>query len=168
MKLSVYERLALMTNYQVLAKTDLENAETYEEYVEILRNGYEPLYYRLTDWMAKDDEVITEEEASYVYDVLGMFDAIRISIETAGMTLTDQETYQATFTGFDGNNEGRLLGFAQTYCGDRRFEHLKRNGEIPNSHGPVRGRYESMLVKWKGMGKKHIMKPEEITQLIQN
>ncbi|GAA4002283.1 YfbU family protein [Deinococcus rubellus] len=169
MKLSLTERLQLINQYRILAKLEPEEAEAYKEFIDILQNAYEPLYYRFTEWMAKDEDAITQEEAQYVYKVLAMFEALHLAIKDNGLALDDQQTHRATFSGFDGNNEGRLLGFANAFCGERRYEDLKRDGEIPNSHGPMRSIYERMLTLWDQMGgiKNHRLTPGQVTQLLE-
>lgn len=149
MQLSLVERMLLAQNFEILAKLNPDDAESYEWKAEALRDGYEPLYSWLFEWYAQEKDIVTEEEGEYVYDVLRMYDAIMWSIKQQNLELPEDVKYYSSFPGFDGNDEGKLLGFANHYCTENRYDILKKDGEIPNSHMPTKHRYEAMLRVWQ-------------------
>lgn len=168
MKLSLVERMLMAQNFQILAKLEPENAETYEWRAEVLRNGYEPLYSWLFEWFGQGDSIVTAEEGEYVYEVLRMYDAITWSIQRQGIELPENLKYRATFPGFDGNDEGKLLGFANHYCTEGRYDILKKDGEIPNSHFPTRSTYGPMLSKWQTIkgSREGLLTEEQVLELL--
>lgn len=155
-------------NFQILAKLEPENAETYEWRADVLRHGYEPLYPWLFEWFGQGESIVTEEEGEYVCDVLRMYDAITWGIQRQNLELPDDVQYRATFPGFDGNEEGKLLGFANHYCKEGRYDILKRDGEIPNSHFPTSSTYGPMLQKWQEIKKNRegLLTEPEILELL--
>lgn len=146
LELTLNERLVLAQNYRLLALQDPDNQEHWERLEDVVKRGYTGLYWRLTQDFADGDEMVSPEESQYVRDVLRMFDALDSAITRHGMTLTPDRQHRAQFAGFDGNSEGKLMGYAENFSeGGHRYAKLMPKGECPNSHGPVQGRYRKML-----------------------
>jgi uncharacterized protein YfbU (UPF0304 family) len=150
MQISLIERMLMAQNFEILAKLNPQEATSYEWRAEVLRSGYEPLYSWLFEYFGQGDQIVTQQEGEYVFEVLHMYDAIAWSIKNQKLNIPDELKYHAAFPGFDGNEEGKLLGFANHFCADEnRYATLKKDGEIPNSHMPTYHIYEPMLAVWK-------------------
>ncbi len=169
MKLSLVERMLMAQNFEILAKLNPEDAESYQWRADVLQNGYEPLYPWLFEWFAKDSDVISEEQGEYVYEIPRMYDAIVWSLKQQKIELPESLAYRAKFPGFDGNDEAGLLGFANHYCKGGRYDILKQDGQIPNSHMPTRFLYEPMLREWREIKetREGLLSEQDILRLLQ-
>lgn len=149
LELTLKERLVLAQNYRLLALQDPENKDHWERLEEVVAQGYTGMYWMLTEHFA--EQSLPEETSDYIHEVLQMWEAIGFAVEDGVYVPEDDaERHSAKFPGFDGNNEAELLGYANTFCSQERYEGLKRDGRIPNSHMPTRDWYERMLVVWRG------------------
>lgn len=172
MKLSVTERWILSNQCSILAKLDPEEKNYYEKIREALDSGYE-LHYAPEHITANPDEIMTEQECREVLDILSMFQVLRQSFER----LADKsgvEEDAVRFGGFDGNNEGKQMGYTRYYCGrpgDRRFE-----GDVDpdnlNSHSRRLPLYRAMLAEYNRIKERrprdlsmdgYLFKKDEIT-----
>lgn len=148
MKLTLVERWILANQYQLLELMDPENKTHYEKVRNILERGYEFLY---------DDEAcpiyqdtFSFEEGKLVVDILDMFRGITVSLkkieDQSGLPLD-----RLKFDGFDGNNEGKYMLFAEFFCEKlKRFEEITKNLASFNSHTRRLQEYVNMFVFWKG------------------
>lgn len=168
MKLSLVERMLMAQNFEILAKLNPEEAASYQWRAEVLQNGYEPLYSWLFEWTAQGDQIVTEQEGEYIYEVLRMYDAIVWSIKQQNLQLPEGVRFYSAFPGFDGNSEGKYLGFARHFCKEGRYDILKKNGEIPNSHMPTDQIYRPMLRVWKTMkdGRQALLSESQVLELL--
>lgn len=150
-QLSKIERIQLINQHRILQKLYPEEAKYNEKAIEILSNGYEYLYDEIYQFIYDGDDVMSDAECKEVWDTLSMFDSIDRTIEELGL---EHDTRIFTkFMGYDGNNEGKFLGFAEfTIMKDRRFTSLPLNKEnYFNSHMPVREIYGRMLDAWQSI-----------------
>lgn len=106
----------------MLAKLDPDNADDYEEKIEILRWGFELLYEQAL--FGDYQETLTATECGYVMDVLTMYKVLQNSTGRVGL-----EDDRLTFPGFDGNSEGLHLMFAQHLRRVNRWAHVKAGGK---------------------------------------
>jgi uncharacterized protein YfbU (UPF0304 family) len=67
MEINRKERLNFINQFLILEKLDPENSEKYEQYREILENGYTKEYSRIFEHI--QDEM-TEKDCTEVYDIL--------------------------------------------------------------------------------------------------
>lgn len=148
MKMSKFERMLLINQYRILEKLYPDEAEDMAVQREALEKGYEVLYSRGSEYIYDGDDAMTADESREVWDTMDMFDAINRSLpksfDTTGYPLV-------RFAGYDGNNEGKFMGFAQY-----TVERLKRFDYLPmqkpgywNSHMPIRPVYQRMLAEWR-------------------
>lgn len=151
MKLSKMERINLIHQHQMLLKLYPDEASFHEKAVEILRNGYEYLYDEVYQFVYDGDDAMTGDECKEVWDTLSMFESIDRTIEHLGLKHDSSKTTR--FFGYDGNNEGKFLGFVEfTITKEGRFTYLPLETEnYYNSHMPSRGIYNRMLEVWKGI-----------------
>jgi uncharacterized protein len=142
-KLTVVERTILYNLFDLLKAHPDADVTGLEKFQTILQHGYRPLYGRIFDHI--DEDELSEHEASFVYDVLTMFEAFQrfeqSSGEKTGGTMPE-------FVGFDGHSDLKLLGFVEFLVEqDERWTYLNiRNFD---SHSPVREVYERMVTEWR-------------------
>ncbi|ESX83475.1 YfbU family protein [Mesorhizobium sp. LSHC412B00] len=148
-KFSRLDRLSLSNQMRILEALYPDEAEGIAVQREAIERGYEILYGWDMDHIYDDDNVMTVDESSEVWDTLDMFDAINRFVSKT----EDEEIKNSPFTkfmGYDGNNEGKFMAFtAYTIERLKRFEYvptLKKN--YWNSHMPVRDTYKRMLKEW--------------------
>lgn len=147
LKLTKLDRVVLVNQLRILEALYPDEATSFSVQREALERGYEMLYAWDTENIYDGDDVMTTEESREVWDTLDMFDAINRSMPPD----FDASAYPMTkFMGYDGNNEGKFMGFAQF-----TVERLKRFEYLPmakpgywNSHMPVRPVYQRMLEEW--------------------
>ncbi len=164
LELSDAQRLILFNQYRILEFVDPDHAETYATVQKALMFGYEEHYADAVLWLA-DRDVLTREESREAMNIMGMFVALKRSYED----LKDKsgiDTTLMTFTGFDGNHEAKLMGYARFLVHDKQmFEELKPGGDDFNSHGPFLGMYQAMLAKWESLGEPYQMSKEQIVSV---
>lgn len=141
-RLSRVERTILINQYEILARLDPNNADTYEQQIDILRWGFASLYDQVL--FQGDVEGLSEDEGRYVMDVLDMYAMLQAGAEKAGL-----EDKRVKFPGFDGNNEGLHLLFAQHLRRAARWAHVDAWSKDLNSHMRTRRKYESMLSAYR-------------------
>lgn len=151
MKLSKLERISLTNQHLILQKLYPEDADDHEKAIEILRNGYELLYDEIYQHVYADDDTMSDAECLEVWDTLSMFDSIDRSLKS--LDLDHDEDKTTKFFGYDGNNEGKFLGFVEfTILKERRFSYLPiAKDKYFNSHMPARPIYGRMLAVWKAL-----------------
>lgn len=165
MELTLKDKLLLINQYRILSKLSPEDAEHYEESIEILTSGYRYLYGSLANWI--DDEM-PEEKSRFVMDVLSMYRAIHFSGKDLDGAITEQPMF--TFSGFDGNEEGEYHSFTR-FCilTQNKFAEQKPSEDQMggfNSHSPMIPRYSELLSRWDAMGRPHQLTPEQISKII--
>lgn len=151
-KLTDVERFIIANQFEILSRLDAlqggHESESYMRIAENLREGHEWLYSQMFDNLY---DVLDEESAQHVLDVLQLYDFLKFSYQVladkSGISAKDVE-----FDGFDGNNESEMLGFANALRKDRRYESVI--GEYcKNSHYPTYDLYRRMLDKWAELGR---------------
>ncbi len=122
-----------------------------EKAIDILSNGYEYLYDELYQYVYDGNDVMSEDECKEVWETLSMFDSIDRTIKSLELEHDPEETTK--FFGYDGNNEGKFLGFAEfTITKEGRFSYLPLvKDNYFNSHMPARGVYQRMMEVWGGI-----------------
>lgn len=144
MELTQTERLILWNQYEIRKHLNPKSAEHCEAAQEVLQRAYQPLYRHVLDRMEED--LFSEQKATFVYDVLDMYDALQRFEQTSDSKLEGPFT---KFRGFDGH--GDLVGFARF-----NVEVLNRwkflNIDEFDAHMPIEPFYERMLAVWKRKG----------------
>jgi uncharacterized protein len=137
------DRLFLINQYKILARLsdDDDDVAYFEHCVTILENGYESHY----DELGVIESPMSAEESDEVRNILAMFEVLHDSYEK----LDDKsgiEEWTVRFGGFDGNNEGRQLGYVRFLAnqGDNYFPDVLTLKDY-NSHCPSIDRYRKML-----------------------
>lgn len=146
--LSKRDRIFLVNQIRILEALYPEDAESLSVQREALERGYEMLYAWDVEHIYDGDDKMNVEESKEVWDTMDMFDAIGRS---AGDSFDYSKFPLTKFAGYDGNNEGKFMSFAQfTVERLKRFEYvpMQKEGDF-NSHMPVREVYGRMLNEWK-------------------
>lgn len=161
MELTDAERLILSNQYRILAKLEGDD-EHYSLMADTFHEGYKWLYDQYLDNLGPN---LDDDKATFVVDILDLYSSMRSSYrdleDKSGIDADDLK-----FPGFDGNNEGDLMGFADMLVKHRRFvETLRKHGN--NSHMPTVDIYRRMLACWNDMGQPtYPYSKEQILQLL--
>lgn len=167
LNLTKLDRILLVNQLRILEGLYPDEASQLSVQREVLERGYEMLYALDFQYIYDGDNKMTAEECQEVWDTMEMFDAIGRSMQegqdVAGFPVTK-------FVGYDGNNEGKFLSFAQfTVERLKRFEYvpMERPGYW-NSHMPIRDKYRRMLKEWKKSPKpgRFSMSPEQLNLVL--
>jgi uncharacterized protein YfbU (UPF0304 family) len=149
--LTPFERLSLMNQLRILKKLDPENAEDYENQIQILHSGYSVLYGEVFQYVFEEMPL---DECEYVFDVLDMHRTLINSFEA----LKDKQGLMADdvrFRGFDGNNESKRWAFAEYLQKTGRWKETLVGGL--NSHSMMTmHRYPEMLKRYEPIKQKII------------
>ncbi|MDH6427264.1 MULTISPECIES: YfbU family protein [unclassified Paenibacillus] len=167
MDLSMQERLLLYNQYDILERLNPEDAETYQNYKNILQNGYKYHYDDIVHWFSDE---MSEEASQLVGDVLDMYSSLLNSYSN----LEDKngiDERRINFPGFDGNNETREIGYTRFFLNDLgRFSELRQNGHNQyNSHRRMIPKYREMLRVWSSKNvetRYSNLSKEEINEII--
>lgn len=167
LNLSPFERLSLINQFEIrkaLAKQD--DVEHFEHLIEVLKEGYE-FYY---DDLARLDSY-PESESSFVREVLHMYELIE-DYKTANPN--DKEVEDASFSrffGFDGNEEGRHLGFVR-YMFKRNpdwwtsIQKYAGTADGFNSHMPTTAVYQRMLAQLAEFGSSDGLSRQQVIAIL--
>lgn len=143
MKLSQAERTILLNQCRILELLDPGEATYYKRFQKIIRLGLEAHYPDLVSL----DEPFAVEHSDYVTNVLHMFAMLRHSYADLA-DKSDIPEGQIKFLGFDGNNEGEFLEYAEFFIKDLgRYEEFK-DMDL-NSHMPTSNIYPAMLLQYE-------------------
>lgn len=159
MDLSKKDRLFLYNQYEILKllnSKDKYMVEQYEEYQDILQNGYKYNYDTLIEWVLEDTP---DEVSKFVWEVFNMFRALSNSYleleedQKAQINLNDIK-----FQGYDGNEEGEYYSYSNFILEKmKRYHEIYDNGKVElNSHSHMVPTYGKMLDAWiKVRGEKY-------------
>ena len=156
MKFTDAERVILANQYEILGK--LNNEKTYLDLAENLRDGHEWIYNQ----KISVSPIFTKEQSDFVVSILSLYEVIQDSFDA----LSDKGSLNedsVKFPGFDGNNEGEYKRFFSALVENGQFAHVKAN---TNSHMRKVSTYESMLDKWKSLGKGYTLSLDDIEAIL--
>lgn len=140
------ERLLLANQYEILGILKKENE--YLLWAETLRAGHQWIYKNFFETISEN---LPDAEAQHVITILGLYSNLKDSY-LKHSDKTDIDVSQLNFPGFDGNNEGELLSFADSLIKHGRFNSTL--GEAAkNSHFPTTEMYNRMISCWIDLGK---------------
>jgi uncharacterized protein YfbU (UPF0304 family) len=165
MDLTRTERWMLANQYRILEALDPDSANYYEKVREALEEGLAaPI-----DWYAEhiyaEPHTMSRADCSFVSDVMAMHDALQSSFKHLG-GVEGLEPESLRFSGFDGNNETKFMGYARFIIErEERFTYLDRNPDL-NSHMPTLEVYERMLAAWGRHEKKHQLTAQQINDIL--
>lgn len=158
--LSNFERLSLINQFRTLALLDKSDAPTYLRHAKALERGYSGQY----EFLENLSPEMSQEDCDFVVDVLDMYDALQTSVTQlgAGAGIADSKV---RFLGFDGNNEGRFMGYSRFIVEGGQFDYLDMNKDH-NSHMPMVQSYKQMLKKWRALGESHAMPAGDVSAVL--
>lgn len=166
--LSKKERLSFLLQFKILKSFAKESDKTYyDEFIEIVKNGYSSEYHRLFSFVPFEE--ISVDECNEVYDIFDMYSGIISSYKALKQSgeIKDLDESKITFSGFDGNNEQKQLSYAKYVLSKPdTYENLKDfvNGDL-NNHCSILPKYKAMLKKWSEKKHKNLTE-EEIVELL--
>lgn len=149
MKLSVKERQLLINQFLLLKKLDKENdtnfydANSYDNYIKILHNGYEGLYNEIFIDM---NHTVPKEVSDEVYNILYMYDRALLSHDKLSFEeKKDISKERLILHGFDGQNERDHLSVYRFLIEDMKvYRHTLKTEDL-NSHFPTLLNYRKKL-----------------------
>ena len=166
MEFTKKERVALINQYRILGKLYPEEASHYEELEEILVEGYEIFYSKVTEWI--DDDMPTHK-CKLVLDILELYRFIEDYIKVS-KDKTAKGHHRSSFMGFDGNNESEYMTFARFLIEKQdKFVEQKANfakNDHLNSHVPMVETYKRMLGTWNGLGKPYKLNAQQVISIL--
>ena len=81
-----------------------------------------------------------------------------------GVAIPAEKNFLFEFHGFDGNNEGEYVSYAEFQIAPQgHWDQLK--GKSLNSHMPTLDRYSKMLASWKESAKTHDLTAEDFVRI---
>lgn len=151
-RLDKYQRLNLINQFKILEKLYPDEASYYAVNRTALAEGYE-LHY---DWIFESVyDGLNHEQCNEVLNILDMHRAFLFSFNNLPETEQANIDFEKIkFKGFDGNNEGQLMGYVRYFIIELgRFDELKYDSKFPsfNSHSPMIESYQKMLQKWESI-----------------
>lgn len=168
MKLTKLERLLLMNQYYIRKAVEPQDAEFFNEAIEILNRGYEIFYDDLVGAMSADMPL---EDSRFVLEVLDMYRAIEDYKERYPQDVATSQHLWSHFGGFDGNNEGSCLAFTRFLIKKQeKFQEqlpYERRTDGYNSHMPTREIYARMLARYQAFGEPHPLTGEMVAEILQ-
>jgi uncharacterized protein YfbU (UPF0304 family) len=157
--MELVDRMILHNQFIILEKLNPREADFYKKAQEILELGLVAEYRDIEMLFAPE---MTKEQCVEVGDILQMFDLLKLAYEGLQEN-TGIDQHHLTFLGFDGNNEGVQMRYA---------EFLRRNGSFTtiltgslNSHHPVLDRYRNMVGWWKASADRFTLTREDILRI---
>lgn len=169
-KLTQKDRAMFLYLLKIL-KNQGDQEYDYDNLIKALQYGFELHYSDVFECLF--DEELSAEGCSEVLDILEMYRGIIysfINLKREGKldSLTEDDV---KFPGFDGNNEGKQMSYADFFIKD-----LGRYSEIDelshgyyNSHSRTLPKYRAMLVKWeeyKSLPNRYMMNELQIKELL--
>jgi hypothetical protein len=158
--MSTTERLILSNQYRILAILCPEEATYFDHARRIVESGYEEHYDELGDI---NPDPLSREASKEVLDIMTMFSCLKDAYDRLH-DKSDIEEREIRFDGFDGNNEGELLSYADFFCNqeDRRFTDLVSK-HVPNRHSPRIEMYRRMLEVFESLPER-MHRPRELSK----
>ena len=159
------ERLILANQYEILSQQADNEYDTVKflRTAKQLRDGHKWLYEQIFEYI---DDDLDNESAEFVVNVLSLHRALLSSYEELD-DKSDLKEKDVIFKGFDGNNEGSLMYFAEALSEDGRFCEVIEKGNL-NSHCPMIRTYQEMLQTWEKFDKNTSYQKSKFWKLLKN
>lgn len=166
MQLTKKDRVVLYYQMRVLEHLDASQADFYRQAQEILQEGYEGEYGKITEIVY---DGLNESDCSLVVSILHMFDTLWNNYRNIDDT-SDIEEWDVKFRGFDGNHEleGKMMGYVRYLVSDDRFRILTYGNDNSdfNSHTQMLPKYEAMLSEWSRSADKFSLSKEDVVLIV--
>lgn len=160
------DRVFLINQYRILAALYPDDANHYNELIEILQSGYMIFYSKIDEWIFED---MKYDEGKLVIDILNVYRAIE-DLKRNNPSETLSSNYNSYFKGFDGNNETEYMSFARFLINEQgKFTEQKQyfiKNDSMNSHIPMISKYKKMINKWKELDNKFQLSEEQALEII--
>lgn len=156
MKLDKMQRVMLSNQLKILEALYPDEAKFLAQKRTAIEEGYALHYKDVAE--AFYDEELSEEECTFVLDVLDMYRSITFSYRhLKDEAVVPGEEFSVSekdirFKGFDGNNEGQYMAYCRYFVEDLgRFQELVDDHGFQdfNSHTPMIETYQNRLAKFQ-------------------
>jgi uncharacterized protein YfbU (UPF0304 family) len=162
MELTRKERLILANQFKILEHLDKKEADFYRNAYKVLEKGYAFEYDGLFQWLG---DGMSNAECTEVIDILEMHSRVNYALRTVADKSGIDEV-RLRFKGFDGNNEGAQMSYAEYLIKDQGKWEEFREMDL-NSHFPTLDHYRRMLARWKATDLASLeLTNEQIRQII--
>ena len=152
------ERFFLSNQLRIMEALYPDEADGFAVQREAVEQGYSFIYDNMfMEHIYDGNDAMTRKESEEVWNVMDMFLSIDRSIKDLGLEEFHKDYSNTFFQGYDGNNEGKFMGFA-AFTVERlgRFTHLPLKEKFYfNSHSPMRKSYGAMLSVWQNIDYKN-------------
>jgi uncharacterized protein YfbU (UPF0304 family) len=155
------DRLILANQYEILGL--LTKDAHFTRLAGNLRDGHKWIYEKAHALEIADD--LSDETTEHVLSILGIYSDLRDSYkDLADKTGIDER--DVLFPGFDGNNEGELLHFAQALSQNGNYTTTIGEHAI-SSHMRTTQMYQRMIQEWLRLGKpRYPLSKEQVQALL--
>lgn len=164
LELSKKDRVLFINQYEILKVLDADNADHYEELIEILTNGYAIFFSKVDEWVFDEMDV---SQGRLVLDTLDMYRAFANHFRENPGSPSAQHDW-ATFRGFDGNEETEYMSFACFLIEKQgKFDEQRENENVGfNSHSPSLPKYRRMLAAWQDNDRAFDLDAAQVAQIL--
>jgi len=151
MELTEFERITLINQFLLLQENEVErghyDANDYQNYIDILYNGYEGLYGEIFGAIPRN--AVTKEVSDEVYAILYMYDRAEISYNNLSEEEKEQiDVNDITCRGFDGNEEYDHYAIYTFIIENlKQYSNMFKSSDL-NSHFQTLGRYREQLKRF--------------------
>lgn len=169
MKLSDFERLTLIAQYEILEflEKDKEEKKRYQKYLEILHGGFE-YHYKDLQFIPRGYDPTTEKESLEVLEILDMFRVIANTIES-GVDASGIDESSLRFNGFDTSIDYKQLQYLQFYCAliSEAYNDIVKDsdGEVLISESSRFWINRSMFKEWKKSKSPYNLKRKDLERI---
>jgi uncharacterized protein len=148
--LSLFERMSLVNQYEILKKLNPTEIDSYEEWIEALKEGF-TVYYPEPKNFFRETEM-SEKDQKFVSNLLAFYDRIEFFKEKNPEDIEIKNHPYATFRGFDWNEPEELIykSLAE-YLLKTGFKRVQKKAGDLNTHSPRLGIYRQMIKKWEDL-----------------
>lgn len=162
MDMTPAQRLILSNQYQIMAMLDAENAAHYQRCQTIIKRGYGLQMRELDSELSQ----LPEAECRTLLAMMEMHHALHISWSNL-KDAQDIDPRRLQFLGFDGNTEGRYLGYTRFMVKrEGRYTHFPAGSHRFDAQVPMWEKYQRMLAVWHNCPRQYHLSANEIAQII--
>ncbi|MFR9721540.1 YfbU family protein [Aeromonas diversa] len=164
MNMSHSERLILSNQYEILAKLNPQQAETYLRAKTIVERGYALQLLELEKGLGHLDRDTCQE----VIDTLEMHHAMAVSWENlAAEEHAEVPQARLRFIGYSRSHEGELADYVCFLLEvEKRFAEVDCPCEELSSDVAMRGKYQRMLTAWRACPRHYKLSVQELRKIL--
>jgi uncharacterized protein YfbU (UPF0304 family) len=164
----IFQQLGIIFEEMNLAN-ELPYQTDWSRSIEALENGYVSEYEDLDGLIFGDrfSEELPSEECAEVSNIISMYWYLQRNFDSQNGE-TDLEQRDIEFPGFDGNNETRLMRYAEFILSDpSKFDGFLLREDSINSHHSYLSAYRDQLSVWEDLDNQYNLDIEEIERIVE-